>query len=149
MKTPTFANSSKKHTDATHAHVWIAHHWHHHVPTHVLQQPPAHAGVTSAHHPRTATAAPAAANPATWTTWTPGAPTSVANVATFPGRLMPRHYVTRKLELEEACRITSRCNGSSATRPPVQALKGSGEFPIGYDNTYKNFLQILYKVKKS
>ena len=123
MKTPIFVFRYKKIADATRAHDWIVGPWRLHVPRRVQIHPSAHVHVTSADPPPTAMVAGAAAKRATRITRTPGAPTSDVPAETLLGLPMPRHSGTRKLELEELCRIISKCTGSSAVLR-VRALKG-------------------------
>ena len=123
MMTPIFVFRDKKIADATRAHDWIVGPWRLHVPRRLEIHPSAHVHITSVNPPPTAMVARAAVKRATWITWTPGVPTSDDPAGSFVGLPMPRHFGTRKLELEEPCRIIGKCTGSSEVSR-VRALKG-------------------------
>ena len=123
MKTPIFAFKYKKIADATRAHDWIVGPWRLTVPRRLRIHTSAHVHVTSVRPPPTAMVARAAVKRATWITWTPGVPTSDVPAESFVGLPMPRHSGTRKLELEELCRIIGKCIGISEVSR-VRALRG-------------------------
>ena len=123
MKTPIFASKYKKIADVTRDHDWIAGPGRLPALRRLRIHTSAHVHVTSVRPPPTAMGARAAVKHATWITWTPGVPTSDIPVESLVGLPMHRNSATRKLELEELCRIISKCSGSSGVSR-VRALRG-------------------------